>query len=60
MLDVATGTGWGARQAARYGAKVHGVDFAGELIEAARLPDKEAGLEIGRGRGQKLTREKLE
>ncbi len=51
VLDVATGTGWGARQAARFGAEVHGVDFAGELVEAAGLLAKEAGLEIEFGTG---------
>jgi ubiquinone/menaquinone biosynthesis C-methylase UbiE len=36
VLDVATGTGWSARNAARKGAKVTGVDIAGELLAAAR------------------------
>lgn len=36
ILDVATGTGWTARQLAERGARVIGVDFAGSLVEAAR------------------------
>ena len=46
LLDVATGTGWGARRAARYGAKVHGIDFARDLIESATLLAKDTGTEI--------------
>ena len=36
VLDLATGTGWTARNIARYGARVHAVDFARPLLEAAR------------------------
>jgi SAM-dependent methyltransferase len=36
ILDVATGTGWSARNVARTGAKVTGVDIAEELLAAAR------------------------
>jgi len=36
VLDVATGTGWTARNVARTGARVTGVDIAPALIEAAR------------------------
>ncbi len=36
ILDVATGTGWGARLFANRGAKVTGVDIADGLIEAAK------------------------
>jgi SAM-dependent methyltransferase len=36
VLDVATGTGWSARNAARMGGRVTGVDIARELLEAAR------------------------
>lgn len=36
VLDVATGTGWTARNAARFGAYVSAVDFAPAMIEAAR------------------------
>jgi ubiquinone/menaquinone biosynthesis C-methylase UbiE len=36
VLDVATGTGWSARNVARTGAHVTGVDIAGELLAAAR------------------------
>ena len=36
ILDVATGTGWSARNVARTGAKVTGVDISDELLSAAR------------------------
>ncbi len=36
ILDVATGTGWSARNVARSGARVTAVDIAPELIAAAR------------------------
>jgi SAM-dependent methyltransferase len=36
ILDVATGTGWSARNAARMGADVTGVDIADGLLAAAR------------------------
>jgi SAM-dependent methyltransferase len=36
ILDVATGTGWSARNAARMGAEVTGVDIAAGLLDAAR------------------------
>lgn len=36
VLDVATGTGWTARNVARYGARVTAVDIAPELIRAAQ------------------------
>jgi ubiquinone/menaquinone biosynthesis C-methylase UbiE len=36
ILDVATGTGWTARNVARAGARVTGVDISSELLEAAR------------------------
>lgn len=36
ILDVATGTGWTARNAARRGARVTGVDIAADLLAAAR------------------------
>jgi SAM-dependent methyltransferase len=36
VLDVATGTGWSARNAARTGANVTGVDIATELLTAAK------------------------
>jgi len=35
VLDVATGTGWTARNCARFGARVVGVDFSTELLAAA-------------------------
>jgi SAM-dependent methyltransferase len=36
ILDVATGTGWSARNVARAGAAVTGVDISQELVAAAR------------------------
>lgn len=36
ILDVATGTGWTARNVAALGAEVTGVDIASELLEAAK------------------------
>jgi SAM-dependent methyltransferase len=36
VLDVATGTGWTARNCARFGAEVVGVDFSEGLLDAAR------------------------
>jgi SAM-dependent methyltransferase len=36
ILDVATGTGWSARNVARRGAMVTGVDISPELLAAAR------------------------
>ena len=36
ILDVATGTGWTARNVARGGARVTGIDIAGALLDAAR------------------------
>ncbi len=36
ILDVATGTGWSARNAARAGASVTAIDIAPELLDAAR------------------------
>jgi SAM-dependent methyltransferase len=36
LLDVATGTGWTARNLARRGARVTGVDISEPLLEAAR------------------------
>lgn len=36
ILDVATGTGWSARNAARMGAEVTGIDIADGLLAAAR------------------------
>ena len=35
VLDVATGTGWSARNVARSGARVHAVDISSELLAAA-------------------------
>lgn len=46
ILDVATGTGWTSRLAARRGASVTGTDIAGGLIESARANAAAAGLSI--------------
>jgi len=46
VLDVATGTGWAARRIAGRGARVTGIDFAPELIEAAKATASAAGLSI--------------
>ncbi len=46
VLDVATGTGWGARLIAARGAKVHGIDFGKDLIDAAQTLAAEAELDI--------------
>jgi SAM-dependent methyltransferase len=42
VLDIATGTGWTARNCARSGASVTGIDIAPRLLEAAR--DLSAGM----------------
>lgn len=36
VLDIATGTGWSARNVARRGAEVTGIDIAADLLAAAR------------------------
>jgi len=46
VLDVATGTGWGARRVAARGATVVGIDFGANLIEAAKAAAAEARPEI--------------
>lgn len=50
-LDVATGTGAVALQAARAGADVTGLDLAGNLIETARAKAAAEGLEVAFGVG---------
>ena len=45
-LDIATGTGWTARCVAAYGARVSGIDFAVESIQAAREIAAELRLDI--------------
>ena len=45
VLDVATGTGWSARNVARFGARVDAVDFSPGLLAAARaLSAHEPGI----------------
>jgi SAM-dependent methyltransferase len=46
VLDLATGTGWTSRLVAARGARVIGVDIAGELIAAARERAQMEGLDI--------------
>lgn len=46
VLDIATGTGWTARQLALRGAEVVAVDLAEDLIDAAKAIAREAGLNI--------------
>jgi SAM-dependent methyltransferase len=46
ILDLATGTGWTSRVVARRGAKVIGVDIAGDLVAAAVERAKAEGLNI--------------
>lgn len=46
LLDVATGTGNVAIEAARQGAEVVGVDLTDELVEIARQRAAEAGVEV--------------
>ncbi|MBT5265223.1 MAG: class I SAM-dependent methyltransferase [Rhodospirillaceae bacterium] len=46
VLDIATGTGWGARLLARRGAKVSGIDFGDDLITAANELASTEGLAI--------------
>jgi ubiquinone/menaquinone biosynthesis C-methylase UbiE len=45
VLDIATGTGWAARQLAGAGVEVTGVDFSSELLKAARLLSKKEGVD---------------
>jgi SAM-dependent methyltransferase len=46
VLDLATGTGWTSRLVAGRGARVIGVDIAGDLITAARERAQMEGLDI--------------
>lgn len=46
ILDLATGTGWTSRLAARSGAEVVGVDLGPDLVEAARARAQAEGLDI--------------
>ncbi|GHC33657.1 class I SAM-dependent methyltransferase [Aidingimonas halophila] len=46
ILDVATGTGWTARRLADLGFQAAGVDFAPEMIAAARERASARGLDI--------------
>jgi SAM-dependent methyltransferase len=46
VLDVATGTGWAARLAARSGANVTGIDLGPDLIEAARRHAEQEHLRV--------------
>jgi SAM-dependent methyltransferase len=46
ILDVATGTGWTARRLAERDCDVSGVDFAADMLAAARAHASARGLEI--------------
>jgi SAM-dependent methyltransferase len=46
VLDIATGTGWTARQVAKLGAKVTAVDIADGLLSAARALAAEEGVTV--------------
>jgi SAM-dependent methyltransferase len=46
VVDVACGTGRACRHLARAGAKVTGLDFAPQTLDAARAETKSAGLDI--------------
>lgn len=46
ILDVATGTGWTARRLAERGFHVTGLDFAPEMLDAARESAAARGLQI--------------
>ena len=46
ILDIATGTGWTARNIGQSGAKVTGVDIAQGLLDAASQIAEEEGLSI--------------
>ncbi|SDM62565.1 Methyltransferase domain-containing protein [Franzmannia pantelleriensis] len=46
VLDVATGTGWGARRLAERGCHVTGVDFATDMLAHARERAAARGLDI--------------
>lgn len=46
ILDIATGTGWTARQLRSRGADVTGIDFSPEMIEAARRLDSTQSIDF--------------
>lgn len=46
VLDLGTGTGALARGAAMSGSQVTGLDISSELLDQARLLDKEAGVQV--------------
>lgn len=46
VLDIATGTGWTARQLAQKGIRVTAIDFSPELIDAAQELSKKEKLKI--------------
>ncbi len=54
ILDVATGTGWAARQIADRGAKVTGVDFGAGVIEAAKALSNGSGIDFRVGDAEAL------
>lgn len=46
ILDIATGTGWTARQLCQRGAKVTGIDFGIDVINAAKRLDHENRIDF--------------
>lgn len=55
ILDVATGTGWSARNAARSGAAVTGIDISEELLAAAtELTPSDLSLTFQRADAERL------
>src|ERR1051325_5627922 len=46
ILDIATGTGWTARQIAARGATVTGIDLGSDLIAAAKSAAAQARLSV--------------
>ena len=54
ILDVATGTGWAARQIAERGALVTGIDLGAEVIEAAKDLSTGSGIDFRVGDAEAL------
>ncbi len=54
ILDVATGTGWTARQVSACGASVTGIDLGAEVIAAARRLDKTQQIDFRVGDAEAL------
>ena len=54
VLDIATGTGWAARQIAKRGANVTGIDFGAGVIEAAKSLSNGSGIDFQVGDAEAL------